>query len=292
MARIVFVGLGNMGLPMAINLKKAGHSVVGHDLDPQKKALAHSEGIKVSSHLGDDLQLAEIVITMLPAGQHVKKAYEESIFPFALKGCLLIDCSTIDVITARTVHGLASAKGFNMVDAPVSGGVPRATNGSLTLMVGGSETCFAQAEAILQAVGAKIIHCGPAGAGQGVKICNNMMLGIQMISVCEGFHLAHKLGLDPAKLFEVSKDASGQCWSLTSYCPQPGLVDAAPSNRDYKAGFSTAMMLKDLKLAAEAGLASNANNPLGNHAMELYQRFYDEGNGDIDFSAILKMLGK
>ncbi len=281
-----------MGLPMAVNLTKAYPDLQGQDISEDILEKAKLAGIAITDNPVQSVQLADCIFTMLPAGNHVKKVMEDLIFPHARQGTLIIDCSTIDVATSRELAQRASSLGLLMVDAPVSGGVGGATQASLTLMVGGSKEAFEKSSPFLQQVGKKIIHCGDSGAGQGVKICNNMMLGIQMISVCEAFALAHKLNLDPAKLFEVSSNASGQCWSLTSYCPEPGLVATAPSNRDYMPGFSVAMMLKDLKLAAEASDLLKGSTPLGHHAMRLYQEFLETGNANLDFSGIIQKFNE
>jgi 3-hydroxyisobutyrate dehydrogenase len=292
MSRIAFIGLGNMGLPMAQNLVRAGHAVEGFDLGAKAKEAAAAAGIAVAASLGDALAGAEVVITMLPAGPQVRSVYagEGGVLATAAADTLFIDCSTIDVETAREVAGLAEGQGMAMLDAPVSGGVGGAASGTLTFMVGGSEPAFARAEPILAAMGKTIVHAGGAGTGQAAKICNNMMLGIQMISVCEAMALAEKLGLDQQKLFDISAKASGQCWALTAYCPVPGPVPGSPANRDYQPGFTAAMMLKDLKLAQGAAQAVGAATPLGAEAAQLYTLFALEGNEGLDFSAIIKMI--
>lgn len=292
MATIGFIGLGHMGLPMARNLLKAGHTVQGFDLaSPAVNALAKAGGIAASS-IAKAVAGAEMVISMLPEGRHVRAVYldQGGVFLSAPTSALLVDCSTIDVETARTVSAAATARGFTMVDAPVSGGVAGAEAGTLTFMVGGTEEAFARAEPVLAAMGKAVIHAGPAGNGQAAKICNNMMLGIQMISVCEAMALAAKLGLSPEKLFEISSRSSGQCWSLTSYCPVPGPVPTSPANRGYQPGFATAMMLKDLRLAQAAAQAVAASTPLGAEAYQLYNLFALSGNEGLDFSAIIKMM--
>ena len=233
---------------------------------------------------------ADVVVTMLPAGPHVLNVYEGTILGSAPAGALLIDCSTIDVETSRIVAKMAADKGYPMVDAPVSGGVGGAEAGTLTFMVGGSEVDFARAKPVLEKMGKTIIHCGGAGNGQAAKICNNMMLGIQMISVAEAFVLAEKLGLDHQKLYDVSSKASGQCWSLTTYCPVPGPVPTSPANRDYKPGFAAAMMVKDLRLSQGASKSFQAQTELGARALEMYERFADSGNEGMDFSGIIKMV--
>jgi 3-hydroxyisobutyrate dehydrogenase len=292
MARIGFVGLGNMGLPMARNLLAAGHAVTGYDLGAKARAAAEAEGLRLAATLDAAVGDAEVVITMLPAGPQVRAVYTgaDGVVGAAATGALLVDCSTIDVETARDVAAKAEAGGHAMLDAPVSGGVGGAAAGTLTFMVGGSDAAFAQAHPILAAMGQTIVHAGGPGTGQAAKICNNMMLGIQMISVCEAMALAEKLGLDQQKLFEISAKASGQCWSLTSYCPVPGPVPSSPANRAYAPGFTAAMMLKDLKLAQAAALAVGAATPLGAEAHQLYNLFAREANEGLDFSAIIKMM--
>lgn len=292
MARIAFIGLGHMGLPMAVNLVKAGHRVHGFDVSTSPiEALARAGGVGAAS-IAKAAAEAEIVVSMLPEGRHVRSVFMDQggVFVAAPQGALLIDCSTIDVETARTVSAAATARGFAMVDAPVSGGVAGAEAAALTFMVGGKEEAFAAAVPILEAMGTAVIHAGPAGNGQAAKICNNMMLGIQMISVCEAMALGRRLGLTPAKLFEISSKASGQCWSLTSYCPVPGPVPSSPANRGYQPGFSTAMMRKDLKLAQAAAQSVSAVTPLGAEAYQLYNLFTAGGNEGLDFSAIIKMM--
>jgi len=294
MAIIGFIGLGNMGGPMAANLVKAGHDVRGFDLSNDALAAAKSAGVDVTNDLGVAIKGAEVVITMLPAGAHVNSVYCEDQGLIATVGAktLLIDCSTIDVETSRSVETKAAQAGLLMVDAPVSGGVGGAEAGSLTFMVGGSDAAFAQAEPYLQIMGKNIIHAGGAGTGQAAKICNNMILGVSMIAVSEAFVLAEQLGLDKQKLFDISSTASGQCWSLTTYCPVPGPVPTSPANRDYQPGFTVAMMLKDLRLAQDAACASGAATPLGHEAMTLYTQFDEAGNSGMDFSAIVKHIRK
>jgi 3-hydroxyisobutyrate dehydrogenase len=289
--RIGFVGLGNMGAPMAANLLKAGHSVAGFDL--AKPTLAAFAGRQAKS-LADAVSEAELVLTMLPAGAHVRAAYggEDGVIAKAPPGALLVDSSTIDVATSRATAELAGKRGFDMLDAPVSGGTVGAAAGTLTFMVGGSAAGFARAEPVLQAMGKTIVHAGPAGAGQAAKICNNMILGISMIGVSEGFALADRLGLDRQKLFDIAAKSSGQCWAMTSYCPAPGPVAAAPSNRDYQPGFTTDMMLKDLKLAQEAAQATSTATPLGASAAALYQLLANAGLGGRDFSVVFRYLAE
>ncbi len=292
MSKIGFIGLGNMGGPMMRNLVKAGHRIKAYDVAPTLVAAAKEAGAEPAAGAAAAARESEIVITMLPAGQHVRGVYlgEAGIIAAAAPSTLLIDCSTIDVATARAVSGAAKEKGLDMVDAPVSGGVAGAQAATLTFMVGGTEPAFARAEPVLKGMGKAIVHAGPAGNGQAAKICNNMMLGIQMVSVAEGFALAEKLGLAAAKLFEISAKASGQCWSLTSYCPEPGLVPTAPSNRNFQPGFTVAMMLKDLRLAQEAAGAAGVATPLGAAAAALFALFSSKGHDAFDFSAIIQMI--
>ncbi|MEE3624783.1 3-hydroxyisobutyrate dehydrogenase [Nitrospirillum sp. BR 11752] len=293
MSRIAFIGLGNMGLPMARNLLKAGHTVVGFDLAPQSLAALAEAGGVIAGSVGDAASGAEVVVTMLPAGRHVRGVYEDAgnVFDTAAPGALLIDSSTIDVDSARAVAAAAAARGFAMVDAPVSGGTGGAAAGTLTFMVGGSDEAVERVRPYLAQMGKTVVHTGGPGTGQAAKICNNMILGISMIAVSEAFALADKLGLDRQKLFDVSSTSSGQCWSLTSYCPVPGPVPTSPANRDYAPGFAVDMMLKDLKLAQAAAASAGAATPLGANAAALYALFSAAGNGHLDFSAIVKMLG-
>ncbi len=290
MATIGFIGLGNMGGPMAANLVKAGHQVKGYDLSQAAIDRLVEVGGSVAKDLKDAASDVEILITMLPAGEHVREVYQKTVLEVAKSGSLLIDCSTIDVESSREVHAQASVAGMDMLDAPVSGGVTGAAAGTLAFMCGGSDNAFERAKPILDVMGANIVHAGAAGDGQAAKICNNMMLAIQMLSVCEGFALADKLGVDRQKLFDISAKASGQCWSLTTYCPVPGPVPTSPSNRDYQPGFTANMMLKDLRLANTAKAAVDGNTPLGEHALELYETFVEGGDGETDFSGIFKML--
>ena len=292
MARIGFIGLGNMGLPMALNLIKAGHEVSGFDLSPQGLEKLNAGGGKSAKDAPTLAADSEVVVTMLPAGKHVRDVYlgSDGIIAKAKPGTLLIDSSTIDVDSARTVAAAAADKGLPMLDAPVSGGVGGAQGGTLTFMVGGPESAFAKAEPLLSVMGKNVVHAGAAGAGQAAKICNNMILGISMIAVSEAFVLAEKLGLDKQKLFDIASKSSGQCWSLTTYCPVPGPVPASPANRDYQAGFTAAMMLKDLKLAQDAAHASGATTPLGAEAASLYGLYVGQGEGGRDFSGIVEYL--
>jgi 3-hydroxyisobutyrate dehydrogenase len=292
MATIGFIGLGHMGLPMARNLMRAGHAVQGFDVNSPAVETLASAGGSAAGSIAQAAAGAEVVVTMLPEGRHVRSVYMDQggVFLSAPTSALLVDCSTIDVETARTVSAAAAARGFAMVDAPVSGGVAGAEAAMLTFMVGGTEAAFARAEPVLAGMGKAVIHAGPAGNGQAAKICNNMMLGIQMISVCEAMALAMKLGLAPEKLHEISARSSGQCWSLTSYCPVPGPVPTSPANRGYEPGFATAMMLKDLRLAQAAAQGVAASTPLGAEAYQLYNLFASNGNEGLDFSAIIKMM--
>ncbi|MDR3521854.1 MAG: 3-hydroxyisobutyrate dehydrogenase [Acidocella sp.] len=287
MAKIGFIGLGNMGLPMALNLQKAGHEVTGHDIFPAAIEAATSAGLRVDAE--GSVQNVDIIITMLPNGKLVLEAYK-TILAKAKPGTLLIDSSTIDVASARTAHAQAAAAGMLSADAPVSGGVGGAAAGTLTFMVGGADDVFAKAQPVLAAMGKKIVHCGGAGAGQAAKICNNMILGISMIAVGEAFVLAEKLGLSHQALYDVASTSSGQCWSLTSYCPVPGPVPASPANNGYRPGFAAALMLKDLMLSQEAASNAGASTALGSHATEIFKKFVTEGHGGTDFSGIINNI--
>lgn len=290
MTTIGFIGLGHMGGGMAANLAKAGHDVRAFDLSEEALDRAAAAGCLRAESAIDAAKDADAVVTMLPAGRHVKAVYETDLVPAARPGALLLDCSTIDVATAREVAGVAAAKGLLAVDAPVSGGIAAANAGTLTFMVGGSEAAFAKAEPILSDMGKAVIHAGANGAGQAAKVCNNMILGAEMIATCEAFALAIKLGLDPQKFYDIASVSSGQSWSMTSYCPVPGVGPETPADRNYEGGFATALMLKDLLLAKEAAASVGANTPMGARAAELYQAFADAGNGGQDFSAIIEML--
>jgi 3-hydroxyisobutyrate dehydrogenase len=292
MTTIGFIGLGNMGLPMAKNLVKAGFDVTGFDVAETARERAAAAGLRIGGDIDVTVRDAAIVITMLPAGPQVREVYLSpgGVLDNAAGGALLVDCSTIDVDTARAVHAEAKSRGFAMLDAPVSGGVAGAEAATLTFMVGGEEDAFARAEPVLAKMGRTVIHAGPAGNGQAAKICNNMMLGIQMISVCEAFVLAEKLGLAADRLYEIASRSSGQCWSLTSYCPVPGPVPTAPSNRGYQPGFTAAMMLKDLRLAQESASRAGAPTPLGAGAFQLYALYNALGQGGRDFSGIIEMI--
>jgi 3-hydroxyisobutyrate dehydrogenase len=287
MATIAFIGLGNMGGPMAANLVRAGQKVVAFDLVDALRHQARSDGAVIAESAASAVKGAETVVTMLPAGKHVLSVWNE-VVPAMSKGALIIDCSTIDVESARQAHELAGRHGVLSVDAPVSGGTGGAKAATLTFMCGGEEGAFAAAKPVLERMGKKIVHCGGAGAGQSAKICNNMILGISMIAVSEAFTLAEKLGLSHQALFDVASTSSGQCWSLTSYCPVPGPVPASPANNDYKPGFAAALMVKDLTLAQDAARAAGAVTPLGKHAQEIYKEFDAGGNGAVDFSGIIR----
>ena len=289
MAHIAFIGLGNMGGPMAANLVKAGHKVIAFDLVEASKNQAKADGAVIADSAAAAVKGAEVVITMLPAGKHVIAVWTD-VVPSMTKGALIIDCSTIDVESAKQAHALASKHGLASVDAPVSGGTGGARGATLTFMCGGEDKAFAAAKPVLENMGKKIVHCGGAGAGQAAKICNNMILGISMIAVSEAFALGEKLGLSHQALFDVASTSSGQCWSLTSYCPVPGPVPASPANNDYKPGFAAALMLKDLKLAREAAQSVRADTALGAQATEIYEHFAQEGHSDADFSAIIKRV--
>ena len=292
MAAIGFIGLGNMGGPMARNLLAAGHAVRVFDLAPAAVERAVAAGAVAAPDAAEAVRGVEAVVTMLPAGEQVRAVYLNpgGVLAAAASGTLLVDCSTIDVATARVVSAAAADAGFAMVDAPVSGGVAGAEAATLTFMVGGAEEAFAAAEPLLRAMGKTVIHAGGPGNGQAAKICNNLILGVSMIGVCEAFVLAETLGLSAQTLFDVAGVSSGQCWSLTSYCPVPGPVPASPANRDYRPGFTAAMMLKDLRLAAERRRAARPATPLGAHAAALYAAFVEAGGAATDFSGIIGML--
>src|ERR1700736_2000627 len=287
MASIAFIGLGNMGGPMAANLVKAGHQVIAFDLVGASRNQAKADGAAIAGSATAAVKGAQVVITMLPAGKHVISVWNE-VVPSMTKGALIIDCSTIDVESAKQAHALAAKHGIASVDAPVSGGTGGAKGGPLRCMGGGGEEkAFAAAKPVLEKMGKKIVHCGGAGAGQAAKICNNMILGISMIAVSEAFALAEKLGLSHQALFEVASTSSGQCWSLTSYCPVPGPVPTSPANNDYRPGFASALMVKDLTLAQDAAKATGVATPLGQHAQEIYKAFDAAGNGGGDFSGVI-----
>jgi len=288
--KIAFIGLGNMGGGMAANLAKAGHEVRAFDLNEEALARAVEAGCTRAVSAAEAVTGAEAVVTMLPAGKHVASVYETDVFPNAAPGTLLLDCSTIDVATARANIEAATEKGLVAVDAPVSGGIAAANAGTLTFMVGGTDEGFARAEPILAKMGKAVIHAGDAGAGQAAKICNNMLLGASMVATCETLALAQKLGLDPQKFFDIASVSSGQCWSLTSYAPLPGVGPTTPADNDYKGGFAAALMLKDLRLAMEAAASVDADVPMGSKARELYEAFVEADKDGRDFSAIIKTL--
>lgn len=292
MTKIGFIGLGNMGAPMCINLVKAGHEVTAFDLSEAAVQAVSSAGAQVGSSTADVARSADIVVTMLPAGKHVHSVYFESdgVIHNIREGALLIDCSTISVTDARAAIEKAESSGFEMVDAPVSGGVAAAAAGTLTFMVGGADRAFEKARPVLEAMGGKIIHAGGGGNGQVAKIANNMLLGISMIATCEAFDLAERLGLDAQTFFDISSNASGQNWSMTSYCPAPGPVESAPSNKGYAPGFTVDMMLKDLRLAGAASEVVDADTQFGYLATKTYERLSMEGHGMMDFSVVMKRL--
>ncbi len=288
--KIAFIGLGNMGGGMAANLVKAGHEVNAFDLSEDALAQAKTNGCETFTDASKATSGVDAVVTMLPNGAIAKEVYENNVIGHAPEGAVLLDCSTIDVATAREVIGAAEAAGYDMVDAPVSGGIAAANGGTLTFMVGGTQQAFSRAEPILSAMGKAVIHAGDAGNGQAAKICNNMLLGIQMIGTCEAFNMAQKLGLDAQTFYDISSVSSGQNWAMTSYCPVPGVGPQSPSDNGYEGGFATALMLKDLRLAMEAADTSDSAVPMGQRATALYEDFNGAGNGELDFSAILKML--
>lgn len=290
MACIAFIGLGNMGGGMAANLAKAGHDVRAFDLSAQALERAKAAGCLPVESAQAAVEVAEVIITMLPAGTHVENVYETAVFTAARPATLLIDCSTIDVATAKRAAAEAAMKGLVAVDAPVSGGIAAANAGTLTFMVGGSEDGFARAEPILAAMGKAVIHAGENGAGQAAKICNNMLLGATMAATAEAFLLAEKLALDAQKFFDISSVSSGQSWSMTSYCPIAGVGPQTPADHDFAGGFATMLMLKDMKLAMAAAADTSAQTPMGARATELYQALADAGKGGLDFSAIITSL--
>ncbi|OGT45415.1 MAG: 3-hydroxyisobutyrate dehydrogenase [Gammaproteobacteria bacterium RIFCSPHIGHO2_12_FULL_41_20] len=292
MTAIGFIGLGHMGHPMARNLLKAGHSVKVYDVVPQAAQSLVTEGAKPCAQIAEVATGSEVLITMVQTGQQVRDVClaPDGLFAHAKPGVLYMDCSSIDITVARALHDEAKSRDIAMIDAPVSGGVAGAAAATLTFMVGGEETHFIRAKSILAAMGKKIVHAGPAGTGQAAKICNNLILGISMIGVCEGFALGKKLGLDPKRFFEISSSASGQCWSMTSYCPAPGVLDNVPSSHDYQPGFMAKMMLKDLYLAQQAAQSVSAALPLGAEAAALYALYVAQGHGEVDFSGIMRMI--
>jgi len=290
MAKIAFIGLGHMGGGMAPNLAKAGHDVRAFDLVPEAVQHATDSGCTPAASAAEAVGEADVVITMLPAAKHVRAVFHDDVAPNAKPGALLIDCSTIDVQSARDVGEEMKAKGFDFVDAPVSGGIAAAAAGTLALMVGGTDEQFERARPFLEPMAKAVIHAGPLGSGQAAKICNNMILGATMAATVEGFVLAKKLGLDLQIFFDISSKASGQSWSMTTYCPVPGVGPETPADRDYEGGFAAALMLKDLKLAEEAAQQVGAYTPMGAKAEELYQRFVDAGSGNKDFSGLIRMI--
>ncbi|MEG3146328.1 3-hydroxyisobutyrate dehydrogenase [Sphingomonas sp. RT2P30] len=292
MARVAFIGLGNMGGGMAANLAKNGHDVRAFDLSAEALDKAEAAGCLPVESAAAACDGAEAVVTMLPAGTHVETVYNDSVFGVAPPSAILIDCSTIDVATAKRVGEAALVKGLTMVDAPVSGGIAAANAGTLTFMVGGSAEAFARAEPFLSDMGKAVIHAGGSGAGQAAKICNNMLLGAEMIATCEAFALAGKLGLDLQKFYDIASVSSGQSWSMTSYCPVPGVGPETPADRDYQGGFATALMLKDLRLAMGAAKDAGADTPMGARAAELYEAFAAAGHGGLDFSAIIRTFAQ
>ena len=288
--KIGFIGLGNMGGGMAANLVKAGHEVRAFDLAEAALAHAVENGCVSMGTAREAAADVDAVVTMLPAGKHVRQVYADSVIGAAPTSAILIDCSTIDVASAKAVGAQAAERGYAMVDAPVSGGIAAANGGTLTFMVGGSDEGFARAQPILAAMGKAVIHAGGSGAGQAAKIANNMLLGATMVATCEAFLLAKKLGLDLQTFYDISSKASGQSWSMTSYCPVPGVGPDTPADHDYQGGFATALMLKDLRLAMEAAAGAGADTPMGAKAAELYEKFAEAGQGGLDFSGIIKML--
>lgn len=290
MIRYALIGLGNMGGGMATVLTAAGHTVQAFDLSSKALERAAAAGAVACASAPEAVSGAEVVLTMLPAGAHVLEVYQQAILPHAATGALLIDCSTIDVATARDIALQASAAGFAVADAPVSGGVAGAVAGTLTFMVGCPEPVFAKVESALSPMAKTVVRAGEAGAGQAAKICNNLLLGVSMIGVCEALALAERLDLDPERFFEIASASSGQCWSLTTYCPWPGPVETAPSNRNYEGGFATAMMLKDLRLAQGAAASVGVSTPLAAQAQALYSLFDSLGYGEKDFSGLLQLL--
>jgi len=287
--KIAFIGLGNMGGGMAANLVKAGHAVRAFDLSEDALEKAKDAGCETFANVREAVEHVDAVVSMLPNGDIVNQVYTGDVIGHAPHTATLIDCSTIDVATAREVADAAHAQGYKMVDAPVSGGIAAADAGTLTFMVGGERHAFDAAEPVLDAMGKAVIHAGDAGNGQAAKICNNMLLAIQMIGTAEAFTMAEKLGLDPQTFYDISSVSSGQCWSMTSYCPVPGVGPKSPSDNDYKGGFATALMVKDLRLAMEAARTADASTPLGKHAREIYEGFAEE-HGALDFSGIIRTL--
>lgn len=291
MSVVAFIGLGNMGAGMAANLAASGHAVRAFDLSEDALARAEAAGCQRAAAAPDAIAGAGVAITMLPAGTHVAAVWRETLFTHAAPGTLLVDCSTIDVATTRALADEATAAGFAAVDAPVSGGIAAAAAGTLTFMAGGTDAAFARAQPILASMGKAVIHAGPSGSGQAAKIANNMLLGATMVATAEAFLLAQKLGLDARRFYDIASVSSGQCWSITSYCPLPGVGPDSPADRDYQGGFATALMLKDLRLAAEAAATAGAETPMGTRARDLYEAFAaNPENAALDFSAIIRAL--
>lgn len=288
--KIAFIGLGNMGGGMAANLVKAGHEVRAFDLAEEALERAKDNGCATFGAVAEAVEGVDAVVSMLPNGGIVKSVYTADVIGKAPKEAILLDCSTIDVATAREVGEAAGKAGYEMVDAPVSGGIAAANAGTLTFMVGGTEAAFKRAEPILSAMGKAVIHAGDSGAGQAAKVCNNMLLAIHMIGTCEAFTMAERLGLDPQKFYDIASVSSGQNWSITSYCPVPGVGPQSPADNNYEPGFASALMVKDLTLAIEAAQTAGAKVPMGAHAKEVYEAFVEAGNAGVDFSGIIKTL--
>lgn len=289
--KIAFIGLGNMGSGMAANLVKAGHEVRAFDLSEAALAAARASGCATFTDAKEAVAGVDAVVSMLPNGGIVKAVYANDVIGYAPQGAVFLDCSTIDVASAREVIAQAEVGGYAMVDAPVSGGIAAATGGTLTFMVGGKDEAFARAKPILEGMGKAVIHAGQAGNGQAAKICNNMLLGIHMIGTCEAFTMAQKLGLDPQTFYDISSVSSGQCWSMTSYCPLPGVGPQSPADNGYQGGFATGLMLKDLRLAMDAAATAGVDPQMGLRAKELYEAFDAAGNGTVDFSGIIRTMG-
>ncbi|QSB44207.1 3-hydroxyisobutyrate dehydrogenase [Tsuneonella flava] len=290
--KIAFIGLGNMGGGMAANLVKAGHEIHAFDLAEPALAAARENGCAAFTDAKEAVAGVDAVVSMLPNGAIVKAVYADDVIGHAPQGAVFLDCSTIDVASARDVIAQAEAGGYAMVDAPVSGGIAAANGGTLTFMVGGTDEAFTRAKPILEAMGKAVIHAGQAGNGQAAKICNNMLLGIHMIGTCEAFTMAQKLGLDPQTFYDISSVSSGQCWSMTSYCPLPGVGPQSPADNGYQGGFATGLMLKDLKLAMDAAATAGVDPKMGARAKELYEAFDAAGNSTVDFSGIIRTMGE
>ena len=291
MLNIGFIGLGNMGLPMAVNLAKAGHTLRVFDTQSDAIEKASAEGMEPCQTAAETVEGADLVITMLPNGDIVRKVFDE-IVPAAAKGTVIVDCSTIDVASAKAVHEQAAEAALGCLDAPVSGGIGGAAAGTLTFMIGGPESSFKKAKSALEVMGGRLVHCGEGGAGQSAKICNNMLLGVSMIGACEAFSLADKLGLDRQALFDVVSTSSGSCWSVNTYCPVPGVGPQSPADNDYKPGFAAALMLKDLMLSQQAADGAELATPMGEHATQIYNEMVEAGGGDTDFSGVIHHLAE